>query len=113
MRSPKIMLTQQNLILFIELDQIVYCQADNCYTNIYLSDGKRIMVVQSLSKFSRQISSSQFIRVNQSFLINTTFLLSINKKEKYIELVTNTIIPYTIRLKALLTLINTQQSVCP
>lgn len=98
------MLPQQNSITFVTPLDIVYCQSDNCYTNIFLGDGKRIMIVKSLSKFEKELPGNFFLRVNQSFLVNKSFVSTINKKERMIALTQGALIPFTIRLKELLLL---------
>ncbi|RYY38057.1 MAG: LytTR family transcriptional regulator [Sphingobacteriaceae bacterium] len=107
----KIMLSQQQVITFVDPDEIVYCQSDNCYTNVHLLN-ERIMIVKSLTKFSKELSETQFIRVSQSYLINTKFVRNINKKDKLIELSNRKCIPYTISLKELLQLMSSRAKEC-
>lgn len=104
MSSEKLMLSQQNSIVFVLPREIVYCQSDNCYTNIYLSGGRRILIVKSLTKFHKELPTD-FIRVNQSYLINKEYIVSIDKKKRSISLTGDKEIPYTIALKKLLNFI--------
>ena len=100
------MLPQQDTIVFVHPDEILYCQSDNCYTNIYLLNGKRILIVKSLTKFHKELPR-EFIRVNQSFLVNRVFVQCIDKKKKIIVLDCNKEVPFTISLKELLLLLRT------
>jgi len=102
--ADKIMLSQQDSIFFVKQQEIVYCQSDNCYTKVFLQNQKRILIVKSLTKFHKELSD-QFLRVNQSFIINKSFVNRIDKKRKTIWLDGELEIPFTISLKELLYLI--------
>ena len=95
------MLSQQDAILFVKQEDIVYCQSDNCYTRIVLLDKKKILIVKSLTKFHKELPD-QFVRVNQSFVINKIFVNRIDKKKKTIWLEGDLEIPFTITLRDLL-----------
>ena len=100
----KIMLSQQDSIIFVKHEEILYCQSDNCYTKVYLLNKTRLLIVNSLTKFHKELPS-HFVRVNQSFIVNKFFVESIDKKKKTIQLEGNQDIPFTITLKDLLGLL--------
>ncbi len=58
---------------FIEISQIVYCQAQSNYTNIVTLEGT-IMISRTLKEVEKILSKFSFIRVHQSYLINPNFL---------------------------------------
>jgi len=63
--------------------------------------------VKSLAKVTREdLNSTDFIRVNQSFLVNKNFIKFIDKKNKLLELKNEYRVPFTTSLKDLLELIN-------
>ena len=85
MTPEKIHLSQQDTIFFVKPEEIIFCQSDSCYTNVHLTNGKRILIVKSLAKFQKELPSNNgFLRVNQSFLINKRFVQSIDKKKRCI-----------------------------
>lgn len=106
MEVEKIMVSQQDSIFFINSKDIIYCQSDNCYTNIFLINGEKLLIVKSLKRFHQELST-RFVRVSQSFIINTLYISRINKKKKVILLNEYKEIPYTITLRELLILIKT------
>jgi two-component system LytT family response regulator len=53
-------------IRFIEIDQIVHCQSDNNYTEIYLENSERIF-------------SSKLLKVYENFCLSMDFLECINR----------------------------------
>jgi len=57
-------------IVFVNIPDILYCEASGVYTNIYLSDGKKIIASKPLGDFESQLSSHKFFRIHHSTLIN-------------------------------------------
>jgi two-component system LytT family response regulator len=106
MNAQKLLISQQNSILFIESDKIIYLQSENCYTTIYLQGGKKVIVCKPLSKLQQELEPHIFIRVSQSFVINRYLIERIDKKKKCIDLKEDHSIGYTVALKNLLTMIN-------
>lgn len=105
--TTRLVVSQQNFIHFINKCEIIYCQSDNCYTSVFLADGKNLLLVKSLAKVSREdLNTPDFIRINQSFLVNKGFIKLIDKKKKHIELLNDLRIPFTTSLKDLLQLIS-------
>lgn len=106
MNAPKLIISQQDAIFFIESSKIIYLESDNCYTTIYLIGGKQIIACKSLAKLQKELAPHVFIRVSQSFLINRFLIDRIDKKKKTIALNGSHCINYTIALKTLMTLLN-------
>jgi two-component system LytT family response regulator len=57
-------------IVFVNIPDILYCEASGVYTNIYLSDGKKIIASKPLGDFESQLSPHKFFRIHHSTLIN-------------------------------------------
>lgn len=55
---------------FIETRDVIYCEADSCYTRIHLVNGQVKVVTRVLKDFEELLSESDFCRVHNSFLIN-------------------------------------------
>jgi two-component system LytT family response regulator len=67
-------------LLFLEQHEIVRCEGDAGYTNIFLKTGKPILISKTLKEVEEQLfKDSGFLRVHQSHLINPAFL------KKYIK----------------------------
>ncbi len=104
----KIILYSQDRIRLALQNDITYCKSDSCYTKIFFSDGDCVMISKSLAKFSKELNSENFVRVNQSFLVNKNCIKLIYKKSKEIELNNQIKIPFTITIHKLLALISLQ-----
>ena len=57
-------------IVFVNISDILYCEASGVYTNIYLYDGKKILASKPLGDFESQLSPNKFFRIHHSTLIN-------------------------------------------
>jgi len=57
-------------IVFISISDIIYCEAQGAYTNVYLQDNKKILASKPLGDFENQLSTHRFFRIHHSFLIN-------------------------------------------
>lgn len=55
---------------FVELDDIIRCQADGNYTVFYLIDGRRTLVSSPIKKYEELLEESGFMRTHRSHLIN-------------------------------------------
>ncbi|MCO6497969.1 MAG: response regulator transcription factor [Chitinophagaceae bacterium] len=66
-------------LYFIKMENIVYLEASGNYTNIFTQDRKKYLSSRSLKDFEELLSSSQFIRIHNSYIINKDFV------ERYIR----------------------------
>jgi two-component system LytT family response regulator len=68
--DAKIGVAMADKIVFVKSSEILYCQANGTYTNIYLTDGKKIVSSKSLGEFETQLDRYKFFRIHHSTLIN-------------------------------------------
>ncbi len=59
---------------FVEIDEIIRCQADSNYTNVFFKNAKPLLICRTLKEVENILSNNGFIRIHQSHLINPTFL---------------------------------------
>ncbi|WP_343487538.1 LytTR family DNA-binding domain-containing protein [Allomuricauda sp. d1] len=72
----KITLPQQDGFQVLEVNDILYCKADDNYTEIYL-ENKKILVSKTLKYFEEALSDFPFARIHKSYLVN------VNEVQKY------------------------------
>jgi two-component system LytT family response regulator len=72
--TKKIILKTADTIHVINMQDIVYCEADRSYTNFYLSDKTRIMVSTTLGDYEDLFSGYGFLRIHQSYLLNVSYM---------------------------------------
>jgi len=78
----RIYVNTQKQILILQLEHVVYIEAEGSYTNFHLIDGKVIVSGKNLKKYSDQIElNPDFVKIHRSYIINQSHLQSINKKK--------------------------------
>ena len=85
--NGKITIPQQNGFEVLEVSEIIYCQADDNYTHIFLKDRKKL-VSKTLKYFEDLLSENGFSRVHKSYLVNVNTIVEYKKgKGGYVILV--------------------------
>lgn len=74
----KITLPQQDGFQVLEIADILYCRADDNYTEIHL-EHKKILVSKTLKYFEEALSDFGFARVHKSYLVNVTEVIRYRK----------------------------------
>lgn len=77
--NGKITIPQQSGFEVIETANILYCKADDNYTEIYLNNNKKKLVSKTLKYFEDALSNSSFARVHKSYLINVNEVVKYQK----------------------------------
>ena len=68
--KKKICLATSDGLEFIDVKDIIYCEASGSYTNFYLEPGRKLMVSKNLKEYEHMLPDKQFMRVHNSYLIN-------------------------------------------
>ncbi|MCB2196409.1 MAG: LytTR family DNA-binding domain-containing protein [Bacteroidetes bacterium] len=77
----KIILKTSESIYMVNIQDIIRCESDDCYTKFYLTDGKKIMVSKTLREFDELLEEYAFFRSHQSHLINLYFIERFDKHD--------------------------------
>lgn len=77
--NGKITIPQQSGFEVINTVDILYCKADDNYTEIYLNTNKKKLVSKTLKYFEDILKDTSFARVHKSYLVN------VNEVVKYIK----------------------------
>lgn len=78
-RFEKIALASMEGLLFVSLDEIIYCESQDNYTQFFLTDGRRIMVSKTIKYFEEALDADKFFRVLRSNIINLKYI------DKYVK----------------------------
>lgn len=76
----RLVLKTQESVHVVELDDIIRCEADRNYTSFYLKDNRKILVSKTLKEYETLLSAHNFLRVQQSHLININYVDRYDKK---------------------------------
>ena len=74
----KITLPQQDGFQILNVADILYCKADDNYTEIYL-ENKKIVVSKTLKYFEEALSQFTFARIHKSYLVNVNEVVKYRK----------------------------------
>lgn len=77
--NGKITIPQQDGFEVLETSEIMYCKADDNYTEIYLKNNKKKLVSKTLKYIEENLAEANFARVHKSYLIN------VNEVVKYVK----------------------------
>lgn len=77
----KICLATADRVEFIRVEDIVMCEANGSYTNVYLKDKRTILVSKHLKEYETLLMDENFMRVHNSFLINLNEVKQFVKSE--------------------------------
>lgn len=70
----RLVLKTQESVHVVELDTIIRCEADRNYTSFFLTGGKKILVSKTLKEYETLLTGHNFLRVQQSHLINLDYV---------------------------------------
>lgn len=69
-KSKRVALTASDHLIFVETDNIIYCESDSNYTIFFLKNGEKVMVSKTLKDVEEILDGSDFFRIHASYLIN-------------------------------------------
>lgn len=79
--NPRIALPMFSETRYVDLNDIVRCEADNTYTRFILADGEQLLVSKTLKEYSDMLTQHSFLRTHQSHLVNTAYIKSWIKED--------------------------------
>lgn len=79
--KKKIAISEGKGMVILNTDQIVRCEADKNYTNIFLQNGQKIMSSKNLKEYEDMLRDEPFFRVHQSHLINLNYIEKVTKED--------------------------------
>jgi len=78
-KNEKIAIPMQSGFEVLDTEDIMYCQADDNYTQFFLVDNHQELVSKTLGFFEKQLIDKGFFRIHKSYLINLNFIKSYHK----------------------------------
>jgi two-component system LytT family response regulator len=75
----KLALPTTDGLVFVKMQDILYCEASSNYTEITVVDGKKYIVSRTLKEYEDMLGEHNFYRIHNSYLIN------LNAIKKYVR----------------------------
>jgi len=91
-RSKIITIKSATKIEFVNVDDIICCDADEVYTHVRLNDSRKITVVKPLSTFETLLEGHDFFRISKSHIINPSYMITLYKDRNQILLQGNIVL---------------------
>jgi two-component system LytT family response regulator len=80
--SGKIRFNTTTGFILLHPEEILWCEADHNYTNIFISIEKPVLVSVNLAVVEEKLPSTGFQRISRSILINARYLASVHRRNK-------------------------------
>lgn len=75
----KIVLSTATGYYFVNIGDIIYCEADKSYTHIFLESKVKYTASKSLREFDELLKNHSFFRIHKSYLVNMNKVAMVNK----------------------------------
>ncbi|MDB5281112.1 MAG: DNA-binding response regulator [Bacteroidota bacterium] len=75
----KIALPTMEGLIFVLIDNIVYCKSDGNYTKFHFKDGSSYLVSRQLNEYDKALPENTFFRVHNEYIVN------LNHVSKYLK----------------------------
>jgi len=76
-------LSSMDKIEVVNVDAIVYIQADGRYTHFHLLDGSKKTASKNLGEYEKLLPEEDFVRVHHSYIVNMNYVRNILKSDGY------------------------------
>lgn len=94
----KLFINTQTKRIILDCSQILYCQAENSYTKIFLKDETAILVSMVLHRVHENLPSGSFCRCHRSYIVNKIEVHSYDKLRKCLSLKCGIEVPVSRRM---------------
>ncbi|HET9057310.1 MAG TPA: LytTR family DNA-binding domain-containing protein [Chitinophagaceae bacterium] len=73
-KQQKIPLSTSHGLLFVKLDDIIYCESNGNYTEFYLTGNKHNLVTRQIGEYEKLLPNPEFIRIHDRYIINLSHI---------------------------------------
>lgn len=79
--NRKLIVRSSQEVRFMDLDDILYCQAEGNYTVVHTSDGTKTVASICLKHILEQLGEMNFVRIHQSYVVSKHMLSTLYSTE--------------------------------
>ena len=84
--NKRISIPLDGKLVFLQTDEISYCESDGNYSKIFLADKKCLFVTKKLKEIQELLPSEEFFRVHNSYVVNLKKVREYFKTDGYVVL---------------------------
>lgn len=96
-KSTTITIKSATKIEFVQIDDILCCNADEGYTDVQLIGGRTITATKPLTVFEKILEQHSFFKISKSHIINTNQIVTFHKDRNQILLKGNILLDISRR----------------
>src|SRR5690606_4869708 len=71
----KIMLPTLEGFEIVNIDSIIYCEAEDNFTRFHFDNGKPLLICRTLKYFEEVLKDHRFVRIHRSYLVNPEYVI--------------------------------------
>lgn len=91
--SKKVSFNCDGKLIFIDVENILYCKSDSNYCELFTVDKEKILLVQTLKSVEKKLNNHAFLRIHNSYLINMNLIKEYHKQDDLVLLIDGTTVP--------------------
>jgi len=95
----KIALPDKQGFKFINIDDIIRCEADDNYTKFFFDNKESMLVCKTIKEYELLFSDASFLRIHKTHLINFNHIQSYDKSLGLVKMKDGATIPVARRRK--------------
>lgn len=73
-QSQKLVLPLMEGLEIVKVEEILYCEADDNFTNFHFRDGRKMMICRSLKFYENALGDYGFLRIHRSRIVNLEYV---------------------------------------
>lgn len=77
--NGKMTIPTQDGFEILDIQDILYCKADDNYTHIFLKNERKKLVSKTLKYFEEALKKNSFVRIHKSYLVNVNYIINYKK----------------------------------
>jgi two-component system LytT family response regulator len=87
--ADKLAVPYQNAVIFLNLPEIIYCEADNNYTKVVATENRHYLLGRTLKEVTQVLEDRNFMRIHREYLINLDQIKKLVKGEGWYLVMSN------------------------
>lgn len=84
--TKRIAIPAEGKLIFVNTEDILYCESDGNYCKIHLADKKSVFISKKLKEITAMLPDDEFFRVHNSYVINLNRVSEYLKTDGYVIL---------------------------
>ena len=80
-------------VSFIDLNEIIYAEADSNYCTLVLINGRRFVISKTLKDLQELLEESHFLRIHRQYIINLNHVQHLDRTKSILTMINKAELP--------------------